>query len=145
MATAKQRHTRGILWPTTSWITDHVKTRCGSQIANISSWSLHANHSLNRPVYFCWAVGGNMCLTSVSLARCLTAEPYCPLTANPTQINSWCLPSESGGNYSPINELTFEDGPAPPASSVCGLNTASHFKYAPAAVCTSSLKSALAK
>lgn len=36
---------------------------------------------LNRLVYFCWAAGGNMCLTSVSLARRFAAGLHCPLTA----------------------------------------------------------------
>ena len=47
---------------------------------------------LNRPVYFCWAAGGNMCLTSVSLARRFAAGLHCPLTATPlkwTGDNGW--------------------------------------------------------
>lgn len=61
--------------------------------------------ALNRLVYFCWAAGGNMCLTSVSLARRFAVGLHCPLH------RQWPI-SKSTGNYSAINELTFEDSPA---------------------------------
>lgn len=61
--------------------------------------------ALNRLVYFCWAAGGNMCLTSVSLARRFATGLHCPIGWQ------WLI-SKRTGNYSPINELTFEDGPA---------------------------------
>lgn len=41
---------------------------------------------LNRLVYFCWAVGGNMCLTSVSVASCFAAGFHCPLIATPLRL-----------------------------------------------------------
>lgn len=46
----------------------------------------------NSLVYFCWAAGGNMCLTSVSLARRSAAGHRCPLAAAPlkwTGDNGW--------------------------------------------------------
>lgn len=46
----------------------------------------------NSPVYFCWAAGGNMCLTSVSLTRRSAAGLRCPLAAAPlkwTGDNGW--------------------------------------------------------
>ncbi len=97
---------------------------------------------LNRPVYFCWAAGGNMCLTSVSLARRFAAGLHCPLTTTPLKLardNGWFqrAPVITVQSMSSCLRTTLL------TEMVFGTFIVSHFESVWAAVYTSSLKRAL--
>lgn len=99
---------------------------------------------LNRLVYFCWAAGGNMCLTSVSLARRLAAGLHCPLTATPLKLTG------DNGWFQSVPVITVQSmssclrtGLLTEVKWFFGSFIVSHFESVRAAVYTSSLKRAL--